>query len=183
MNLPTLLIVTGRPGSGKTTLAQALAREWHAPLVSRDQLMEGYRLTTGEPGVVGGPDARHVFDAFADAVTLLLGWRISLVCEAAFQHKVWHPLLERWKPRASVRVIVCQVDPTEARRRCVARGLADPNRERFHGDPLVRAAREGREMPVEPYDPPQDDAPTMFVDTTADYRPTLAEVLAFASEA
>jgi hypothetical protein len=81
---------------------------------------------------------------------------------------------------ARVRIVVCHVDPALARRRHVERGLADPARERFHDDHAVKAAREGREMPIEEYDPPHLDLPRLTVDTTDRYRPDFDAIVAFA---
>ncbi|MEM1446573.1 MAG: AAA family ATPase, partial [Planctomycetota bacterium] len=47
--LPYCIIVTGRPGSGKTTLASKLASELWMPFISRDAIKEGYVNTHGVP--------------------------------------------------------------------------------------------------------------------------------------
>ncbi len=45
--LPLLVVVTGAPGSGKTTLARALAAELELPLVNRDDIKEALYDTLG----------------------------------------------------------------------------------------------------------------------------------------
>jgi predicted kinase len=177
---PLLIVVTGRPGSGKTTLAHALARAVRCPAICRDEIKEGLVNTTGDAGRVGDDVAWRVYDAFFDTVTRLLGHGVSLVAEAAFQHKLWAPKLEPLRDFARVRIVVCDVDPTLARARHVERGLADPERERFHDDRAVQAAREGRELPIGDYDPPRLNVPTLTVDTSDRYRPDLETIVSFA---
>jgi len=47
MNTPTIVLVTGHPGTGKTTLAEALASALKLPLTCRDQLKETLLDTLG----------------------------------------------------------------------------------------------------------------------------------------
>jgi predicted kinase len=183
MNQPLLLIVTGRPGSGKTTLAHALAREIRCPCLCRDEFKEGLVNTAGSNHVALGKDANwEVYETFFQAIELLLRRGITLVAEAAFQHKLWAPKLEPLQALCRQRIVVCAVDPRQARARFIARGLADPHRERFHGDRAVHAAREGAALPVGHYDPPRLAVPTLEVDTTNSYRPDLAGIVAFARQ-
>ena len=178
---PRLTVVAGRPGSGKTTLAHALARAIRCPALCRDEFKEGVvnSLPPGTP--LTDAIQRQANDAFFQAVGLLLGHGVTLVAEAAFQHKVWAPRLEPLRGIADTRVIVCSTDPTLARSRHVERGLADPERERFHGDRPVRAARDGQQLPIGSYDPPDLDVPTLVVDTTDGYRPPFESIVWFAS--
>jgi len=177
---PSLIVVTGRPGSGKSTLATALARALRCPLISRDEIKEGFVNSAGKIDPPSDDAALHAYEAFFDTLHLLLSRRIMLIAEAAFQHKRWAPKLEPLRKIARTRILICTVDPQLARSRHVQRGLADADRERFHPDAVMRAAREGREIPLEAYDPPRLDVPTLTVDTSDGYRPSLDTVVSFA---
>ena len=177
---PLLTVVAGRPGSGKTTLAHGLARAIRCPAICRDEVKEGIVNSLTAEAAHADTIQRHANDVFFRAVELLLQHGVTLVAEAAFQHKLWAPRLEPLFAIAKARVIVCTVDPELARSRHIERGLADPERERFHGDVGVRAAREGRRLPIGSYDPPRFDVPTLVVDTTEGYRPQFEAIVSFA---
>jgi predicted kinase len=173
MPQPALVVVTGRPGAGKTTLAHALARAIRCPAICRDEIKEGLVNTTGQAGEPGDEVARQVCETFFDAVKLLLGRRITLVAEAAFQHQVWEPRLQPLLEIARIRIVVCDVDPALARSRHIDRSLADPSRQRFHHDRAAQAAPDH-------YHPPQLDLPTLRVDTSDAYRPDFDTIVSFA---
>jgi len=120
-----------------------------------------------------------VFEAFFDAIALVISRGVSLIVEAAFQHKLWAPKLEPLCGISKVAIVICTVDPTIARARFIARGLADPARERFHGDGAVHAAKEGIELPIRDYTPPGLSVPTLVVDTTDGYVPSIEEIAQF----
>jgi predicted kinase len=183
MNKPFLLVVTGRPGSGKTTLAHALAKEIRCPAFCRDEFKEGLVNSVNSSHADLGTDANwRVYETFFQAVELLLANGITLVIEAAFQHKLWAPKLEPLLNISRTRIVVCSVDPQLARARVIQRGLFDANRERFHGDFAVHAAKNDLQLQSGNYDPPRLPAPTLEVDTTNGYQPGIDAIVSFAMQ-
>jgi predicted kinase len=169
---PLLIVVTGQPGSGKTSLTHTLARAIRCPAICRDEIKEGLLNTIGETGKAENDITRQVYDLFFETVQLLLSHQVSLVAEAAFQHKVWAPKLEPLRAIGDIRIVVCAIDPELARARRMARVIADPDRERFHPD---------RDVPIQNYDAPHLDVPTLTVDTSDGYRPAFERIVSFVS--
>jgi predicted kinase len=175
-----LTIVAGRPGSGKTTLARALAGAVRCPAICRDEIKEGLVNSLPTTAVPSDAIQRHANEVFFNTVEFLLRRGVTLVAEAAFQHELWAQGLEPVLAIARPRLIVCRVDPELARARHVERGLRDAARERFHGDDAVVAAREGRRLPIGTYEEPTLNVPTLVVDTSDGYRPPFENIVAFA---
>ena len=176
---PKCIIVTGRPGSGKNTLANKLACRLWMPLVSRDEIKEGYVNTFGVKHDELPPETNgHATDLFFEIVDHYLSGNISVVIEAAFQHKVWEPRILRIAELASPFIIRCSVDDAVAAQRYLTRGLADETREYYHGDNLVVHYRKtGEILPPAEFSPPKFDRPTVDVSTDGEYVPTIDEIV------
>lgn len=176
---PKCIIVTGRPGSGKNTLAQKLARAQWMPLVSRDEIKEGYVNTFGIKHDELPPETNgRATDLFFEIVDHYLASNISVVIEAAFQHKVWEPRMPRIIELASPFIIRCTVDDAVAARRYLERGLADEAREYYHGDNMVVHYRKtGEILPHAEFVPLTFDLPTIEVSTDGEYFPTIDEII------
>ena len=87
---PKCVIVTGRPGAGKTTLSKELAQRLWMPFVSRDEIKEGYVNTFGLPhDQLPSETNRVVSDFFFEVVNQYLTNKVSVIIEAELQHGIW----------------------------------------------------------------------------------------------
>lgn len=182
---PTLIVVSGPPASGKTTLAHALAQAVHCPAICRDEIKEGFvRGAASESFVPERGDAANQLAtaAFFDVVELLIQRGVTLVAEAAFQHHRWAPRLTALHETADIRIVNCVIDAAVARERRARRWRDEPWRRRFHADPdLDQLLRIERREAVRPaYAPVRLDLPTLVVDTSDGYHPTFEAIASFA---
>jgi adenylate kinase family enzyme len=177
---PKCIIVTGRPGSGKATLCKQLRPRLWLPLISRDEIKEGYVNTFGVKHDELPDDANlNATNIFFDIVDQHLSNNVSVIIEAAFQHQVWKQHIERISRSAVPIMIICDVDAETAADRHLHRGLAEPEREYYHGDKRVVIFREtGKVLPASEYETPHFDIPTIHVSTMAEYAPSIDEIIA-----
>ncbi len=112
---PTLVVVSGPAGSGKTTLAHELARAIPCPAVCRDEIKEGMVHAAERFDPAPGDDlTQRTLRVFFAVIRLLLERRVSLVAEAAFQGKLWRPNLEPLMQLARLRIVQCHTDAATA---------------------------------------------------------------------
>jgi 2-phosphoglycerate kinase len=176
---PSCIIVTGRAGSGKTTLARKLGERLCMPVLSRDEIKEGYVNTYGVkhdqlPLNTNG----LVSDFFFYLVNQYLAGNVSVVIEAAFQHKVWEPRMPKIIELACAWILLCSADGEVAARRHLQRGLENPAREFYHGDQRVAHYRKtGEILSPESYVAPKFNVPTIQVSTDGEYVPCIDEIV------
>jgi predicted kinase len=178
MNSPLLLVVTGSPASGKSTLARLLAHKINCPLIARGELKEGLinTLNLAHNQLDRSVDL-HVYDTFFEAIELLISKKISIVVEAAFQDKLWKPKLLSLLQQATIKIIICKTDPALLKARFANRLSDNPDREKFHGDESLHA--EQLASMIDNYQPVKMEVPTLQVDTKHSYDPAIEEIINF----
>ncbi|MFJ3794222.1 AAA family ATPase [Kitasatospora sp. NPDC090091] len=176
---PTLIVVSGPPGAGKTTLAHALADALGWPAVCRDEIKE--RLAATSAGPADYSDLKTL-EVFFRAIGELLTSGTSLVAEAAFQDRLWRPGLEPLADLADIRVVRCIIDPALARLRITRRAAEEPSRAVHSDAELLHRIAEGNQ-PIESWVPITLDVPCLVVDTGQSWKPPLARIVEFAARA
>ncbi|WP_330172305.1 ATP-binding protein [Streptomyces sp. NBC_01498] len=174
---PTLVVIGGPPGVGKTTLAHAVARAVGCPAVCRDEIKEG--MVHATPDFSAGRSQElnlRTLPAFFGVLDLLIGAGVTTVAEAAFQDRLWRPGLEALRGRARLRVVHCSVDAEVALARRLRRAQ-DPARTAHEIPGSIDPAAHTRGHDT--FDRVSVDAPWIEVDTTDGYAPGLAEIVAF----
>lgn len=184
MASPTLVVVSGPPGAGKTVLAHKLAQTIGCPAVCRDEIKEG--MVLAHPGFVPGPSDEltvRTLTTFFDVLELLLRAGTTVVAEAAFQDKVWRPRLERLADVAEIRIVHCVVDASVAYTRRVRRLEEDPRRAAHADHDSLDGGFAHVKQRHESFVPVSLPVPSITVDTTDGYDPDLRDIVDFVTTA
>jgi predicted kinase len=146
--IPALLLVTGPPAAGKTTIAAALAERLDLPLLAKDTLKEAL---AGPLGVIEQAGSRRlgaaVFELLAALTRELLVHGVSLAVEGNFDRA--SPLFHDLPPACIVQVYV-SASPEVLHGRLLTR---DANRHPVHydreaADEIVASVLAGRFAPL-----------------------------------
>lgn len=191
---PLLVLVGGKPGTGKSTLAQQLAYPEHLglPLLSRDAikvgLVETYALS--QPAlsrIEVESDTRRTtivpnsFSLFHETIVQWLRAGVSLIAEHSFTQRSTAAIVPL-QEIATVVFIECQTSHEEAQRRFFERERRDP---RHRPDRLTQMQSRINQA-SDPWSIPNlfvPDVPILHVDTHSGYKPTLDQIVQFCREA
>jgi predicted kinase len=173
---PTLVVVSGPPGSGKTTLAHLIARALPCPVICRDEIKEGMVHAHGGTRTAEAQDpfTMRTFPLFFEVLRVLLTAGVTVVAEAAFQDKRWRLGLEPLVGLAQLRIVHCTVSDAVARERIARRMASEPGRA-AHADGEHLAA----DSPSTSFQRISIPAQSIVVDTTDGYVPSVAEIVTF----
>ena len=149
------------------------------PVICRDEIKEGFVSTYGVRHDELPPDTNgRVTKHFFHLVNEYLAGDISVVIEAAFQHKVWEPRLPAILELANIWIVLCSADDATTSDRPIQRGLENPEREFYHGDNrVVHFKRTGEILTPANYEGPNFDLPTINVWTENGYSPSIDEIV------
>lgn len=179
---PRLVIVSGAPGSGKTTLALRLGDDLALAVLSKDAIKEALYDTMGAPTPERSQElGRGAYAVLYAVVLALLRARVSVVLEGNFARGRSEAGLRSLTAMASAILVHCQAPAEVIIRRYRERAMAG-GRHAGHHD-AAALARLLTELETGAYEPVGLDVPTLRVDTSSDYVPGLEVITAFARSA
>ncbi|MGE0878904.1 MAG: AAA family ATPase [Acidimicrobiia bacterium] len=143
---PTLIVVTGSPTAGKSSVARLLSQRLGLPLVSRDEIKAALVRTTA-PGAEqlrrGGPVAQQSFTYFAEAIDFHIDRSLSLIAEQAFERGKGELFLRSFLNRCDIVQIVCNISRATAIARFEQR-MIESDRSTPTDAEVLEMLREGR---------------------------------------
>jgi predicted kinase len=180
-SLPTLVIVSGAPATGKTTLARRLAFDLRLPVLTKDDLKEA--LADIVEARIDLPASMRLgvasYAVMYRVAKRLLEAGVGLVVESNFRRGLSESELLPLAARAEPGLVHCTANPTVITSRYAQRHLHGDrhpaHRDADRADALARDLADGR------FDPLEMPIPTLVVDTTDGYDPAYEEIRDFAA--
>jgi predicted kinase len=169
---PLLVLVSGPPGSGKTTLARRLASDLQIPLLTKDTIKEALGRTLAVDSL---ERSRALGAASADALFALTALQLDLGIPVVVDHAFHQDLADLVVPLvewSTARLVHCHAPRAILTERVFARP-AQGERDPVHveGDRVIDWDR---------YEPMELlDVPVLLVETSDGYRPDYPTVLSF----
>lgn len=178
-SLPLLVLISGSPGTGESTLARQLTAEgslW-LPLVACDHPRNGIRTTpTAHGALPAARPGKEAVDLFYDAIAFFLARGVSLIAELSLRRGLDEVPVSSLMSRCRIRNVHCVVETTVAQQRFLnrqaTRGVVDDT------SAIVFAMRDGT-FDWTVFGPLDLPLPRLLVSTADGYDPPLAEIVAF----
>ncbi len=179
---PQLILVSGAPASGKSTLAGQLAADLGLPMLAKDLIKEALFDALGTPDLEG---SRHLsvasYKVLYAVLDRLIDGGAGVVVDCNFHRGHSEGQLRPLIGKSTAVLLHCRTSYLEMTRRYERRVVL---RERHPGhhdatfsQGLLATFESGE------YDPLDLDLPTMIVDTTEGYSPDLDAIRAFVDAA
>jgi len=166
---PLAVLVGGAPGSGKTTLADALAAELDLPVVHNDHLVHGRWRTLDRALELGESGLESLYRT----MELWLELGVSFVADHTFvRGKSERDVAARLAPFASLVYVHCRTRhaPERFERRMRADSLCGEAR-------LQKLLPVARQLQADLFEPLDFSCPCIVVDTDSGYQPPVASVV------
>jgi predicted kinase len=185
--LPVLIVVTGHPGAGKTTLGRRLSADLSLPFVGRDDLKEILFDTLGWSDREWSRKlGRASYELLYHVVRVLLGAGCSCIAESNFDREHSSARLRSLVPLEKYRCcqLVCVADPDVLLRRVMDRARRGDRHPGHVEESAVAELRQRLQThPARPLDLP---GPVILVHTTepaaTDYHGLLQQLRALLRE-
>jgi predicted kinase len=181
LDAPPLVVISGAPGSGKTTLARRLSLDLGLPLLEKDALKETLSDAMGAPADV--PASMRLgggaYAVLVEVARTLLDAGCGVIVESNFRRDVSEPILEPLVSRSSALLIHCTA-ATDILTSRYARRFANGERHPAHLDG-ARAAGLAEDLSAGRFEPLRLSIPTLVVDSADGWRPSYGEVRDFAA--
>jgi len=175
---PPLVIVSGAPASGKTTLARRLAAALSLPLLTKDDIKEALFDALGTPDLEQSRQlGRAAYRVLYLIAARLLESGVGALLESNFERGGSEAHLRPLAAEANAALVLCCTTNEEIARRYTERAASGKRHPGHMGAAVLPRLLANLDARV--YDGLDLDIPTLIVDTTRGYTPKFGAIVDF----